>query len=110
MINPALLLDEATETAAAVAETVSKAKMSFPSIVLTVVVIILAVTMIILFLAQEGNDRGMGIVGGASTNDSYYSRTKGRSLEERLKSATKLVAVLFAVCSVILYILISRGM
>ena len=84
--------------------------MSVPAIILSIVDVVLAVSMIILFLAQEGNDRGMGIVGGTQTNDSYYSRTKGRSLEERLKSATKVVAVLFAITSVVLYLIISKGL
>ena len=64
--------------------------------------------MVVLFLVQEGNDRGMGVVGGV-TNDSYFSKTKGRSLEERLKSATRLVGILFAIVSVVLYLAIARG-
>ena len=39
-------------------------------IVLTIVDIILAIAIIILFLVQEGNDQGMGVVAGGSTESS----------------------------------------
>lgn len=77
-------------------------------ILLTVIDIISALTMIILFLVQEGNDQGMGVVGGAST-DSYYSKQKGRSLEERLKFYTKLCVIVFAVSSILLYLSIAHN-
>lgn len=82
--------------------------MSILEIVLSVLDILFGIAMITLFLVQEGNDNGMGVIGGTSS-DSYYSKTKGRSLEERLKRYTMLVAVCFAVTSVLLYIAISRG-
>ena len=69
---------------------------------------VISVVMIILFLVQEGNDRGMGIVAGASS-DSYYSKAKGRSLEERLKRWTAISAILFAIVSIVLYLAINRG-
>ena len=78
------------------------------NIVLCIVDIILAIAIIVLFLVQEGNDRGMGIVAGASS-DSYYSKAKGQTLEERLKQATKIVAVLFAFMSVVLYMAVTKG-
>ena len=77
-------------------------------IALSIVDIILAVAIIILFLVQEGNDQGMGAITGAS-NDSYYSKAKGQTLEERLKQATKVVAILFAIMSVILYFAVTKG-
>ncbi len=82
--------------------------MSALDIFLSVVDILLGVSMVILFLVQEGNDQGMGVVSGASS-DSYYSKAKGRTLEERLKQATKLVAILFAVVSVVLYLAVTKG-
>lgn len=82
--------------------------MSAVEIVLSVLDILFGIAMIALFLIQEGNDNGMGVIGGA-TSDSYYSKTKGRSLEERLKKYTLITAVAFAVTSVLLYLAISRG-
>ncbi len=82
--------------------------MSALCILLAIIDILAALTMIILFLVQEGNDRGMGVVGGAS-NDSYYSKAKGRSLEERLKFYTKVAVIIFTISSVLLYLSIAHG-
>ena len=60
--------------------------MSAPAIILTVLEIIFALALIILFLAQEGNDNGMGVIGGGS--DSFYNKAKGRTIEEKLKRFT----------------------
>lgn len=79
-------------------------------ILLIIIDVISAIAMIVLFLAQEGNDNGMGIVSGASSNtDSYYSKAKGRSLEERLKQATLIVAIVFAVSSILLFLAFTKG-
>ena len=78
------------------------------NIVLSILDIIFAIAIIVLFLVQEGNDKGMGAISGA-TADSYYSRAKGQTLEERLKQMTKIVAVAFAVVSVVLYIAVTKG-
>ncbi|MCQ2504864.1 MAG: preprotein translocase subunit SecG [Saccharofermentans sp.] len=84
--------------------------MSAIEIILAIVDILSGIVMIGLFLVQEGNDRGMGVVSGATnTMDSYYSKTKGRSLEERLKFATKVTAIVFACVSVLLYLSITKG-
>ena len=82
--------------------------MSALDVILSICDIILGVTMVVLFLVQEGNDQGMGAITGSS-NDSYYSKAKGQTLEERLKQATKVVAVLFAVMSIILYFAVTKG-
>lgn len=81
--------------------------MSTLAIVLSVLDIILALAVIILFLAQEGNDQGMGVIGGGA--DSFYNKSKGRTLEEKLKKYTLYCVVLFAVVSVALYLCINRG-
>lgn len=82
--------------------------MSALQIVLSIIDVIVAIAIVILFLVQEGNDRGMGVVAGASS-DSYYSKAKGRSLEERLKRWTAICAVIFATVSVVLYLAVARG-
>ena len=84
--------------------------MSAIEIILAILDILSGIIMIGLFLVQEGNDRGMGVVSGATnTMDSYYSKTKGRSLEERLKFATKITAIFFACVSILLYLSITKG-
>ncbi|MCR5617258.1 MAG: preprotein translocase subunit SecG [Clostridiales bacterium] len=82
--------------------------MSVLAIVLTCLDIVFAVALIVLFLAQEGNDNGMGVVGGAST-DSFYNKQKGRTLEEQLKRFTLYCVLGFCVCSVLIYLCVSRG-
>ncbi|MBO4243285.1 MAG: preprotein translocase subunit SecG [Clostridiales bacterium] len=82
--------------------------MSALDVVLSIFDILLGVIMVVLFLVQEGNDQGMGAISGAST-DSYYSKSKGQTLEERLKQATKIVAVLFAAMSIVLYMAVTKG-
>ena len=82
--------------------------MSALDVVLSIFDILLGVIMVVLFLVQEGNDQGMGAISGASS-DSYYSKAKGQTLEERLKQATKVVAILFAVMSIILYLAVTKG-
>ena len=82
--------------------------MSALDIVLSIIDIVLGVSMVVLFLVQEGNDQGMGAITGAS-NDSYYSKAKGQTLEVRLKQATKVVAILFAITSIVLYVAVTKG-
>ena len=50
----------------------------------------------------------MGIVAGASS-DSYYSKAKGRSLEEQLKKWTAICAILFAIVSILLYLAVAKA-
>ena len=78
------------------------------NIVLSVIDIILAIAIIVLFLVQEGNDKGMGVVAGSSS-DSYYSKAKGRTLEEQLKTWTVVCCILFAITSIVLYLSIAKA-
>ena len=83
--------------------------MSTIAIVLSVVDIIFAIALVILFLVQEGNDQGMGVVGGGSTSESFYSKAKGRTIEEKLKRLTLYCVIGFSLFSILLYLCISRG-
>jgi preprotein translocase subunit SecG len=58
---------------------------------------------------KEGNDQGMGIVGG-SGNNSFYEKSKGRTLDEKLKKITLFTAILFAVLTVVLFLVLARGL
>ena len=83
--------------------------MSVVNIILSALDAILALAIIVLFLVQEGNDRGIGVVAGSNaSNDSYYSKIKGKSLEMQLKRWTVICCVGFAVISVILYLAVAR--
>ena len=82
--------------------------MTILNIVLSVLDILLAVLIVVLFLVQEGNDQGIGVVAGGSS-DSYYNKAKGRTLEEQLKTWTVICCVLFAIVSVVLYLSILKA-
>lgn len=85
-------------------------KMGVVNIILSALDAILALAIIILFLVQEGNDHGMGVVAGSnSSNDSYYSKIKGKSTEMQLKKWTVICSVLFAIISVFLYLSLARN-
>ncbi len=62
------------------------------------------VVMIILILMQQGKDRGLGAIGGLST-DTYWSKNKGRSAEGRLIKITRILAIVFVALAVLLNIL-----
>ena len=80
------------------------------TIILSILDILSGITMIGLFLVQEGNDRGIGVVAGSnSSNDSYYSKIKGKSREMQLKRWTVICSVLFAIISIVLYLSLARN-
>ncbi len=79
-------------------------------IVLTILDVIFGISLVVLFAVQEGNDRGLGVIsGGSSETDTFFSKSKGRSLEERLKRYSLYAAIAFSVTSVVLYLAIARG-
>ncbi|MBO4460792.1 MAG: preprotein translocase subunit SecG [Clostridiales bacterium] len=84
--------------------------MSVVNIILSAIDAVLALAIIVLFLVQEGNDHGIGVVAGSSaSNDSYYSKIKGKSREMQLKKWTVICSVLFAIISVVLYLSLARN-
>lgn len=69
--------------------------------IITVVYVLICIALIVIVLMQEGKSAGLsGAIGGAT--DSYWGKIKGRSLEGNLSKATKILAVLFIVLSVVL--------
>ena len=77
------------------------------AIVLAIVDIVMCVALVFLVVFQEGNDRGMGFIGGGS--DTFFSKEKNKSMDQRLKRFTSLLAILFAVVTVVLYLILSNG-
>ena len=73
--------------------------------IITVMFIIVSVVLTTIILMQEGKNQGLGSLGGqASSNDSYWSRNKGRSREGILVKVTTALVVLFFVFSIVLNI------
>ena len=68
--------------------------------ILTILFAIDCIVLIVIVLLQEGKSAGLGAISGAS--ESYWGQNKGRSKEGKLVVATKIVAVLFILLSLVL--------
>ena len=71
----------------------------------TVLLILFAIDCIALtaiVLMQEGKSAGLGAISGIA--DTYWGQNKGRSMEGKLVTITKVLAVLFVVIAIILNI------
>ena len=70
--------------------------------ILTVAFIILCIVITVTILMQEGKSAGLGAIAGAA--DTYWGKNKGRSMEGKLVTITKVLVVLFFVIAVVLNI------
>ncbi|MBP3458105.1 MAG: preprotein translocase subunit SecG [Lachnospiraceae bacterium] len=71
-------------------------------LILTIIYIIDCVFLAVVVLMQEGKSAGLGSISGAA--ESYWGKNKGRSMEGKLVTVTKVAAVLFLVLSAVLNI------
>lgn len=71
-------------------------------LVLTIIYIIDCVFLAVVVLLQEGKSAGLGSISGAA--ESYWGKNKGRSMEGKLVTITKVAAILFLVMSAVLNI------
>lgn len=71
-------------------------------LILTIVYIFDCVFLAVVVLMQEGKSAGLGSIGGAA--ESYWGKNKGRSMEGKLVTITKVSAILFLVLSAALNI------
>ena len=69
-------------------------------VVLTIVFVLICVAISVIVLMQEGKSSGLGALSGS--NDTYWSRNKGRSLEGKLGKATAILGALFMVLALVL--------
>ena len=79
--------------------------MSIPAIIVSVVYALAALVLIAVVLLQSGKSAGLSgaIAGGA---DTFLSKNKAKSADARLAKATKWVAILFMVLTLVLCFLI----
>ena len=75
--------------------------MSVLGYVFGVLFIIVWVALVVLVLAQEGKNQGLGAIQGTVEN-TYWSKNKGRSREGVLKKITIALSVLFIVFAIVL--------
>lgn len=71
-------------------------------LILTIIYIIDCVFLAVVVLMQEGKSAGLGAISGAA--ESYWGKNKGRSMEGKLVTITKVSAILFLVLSAVLNI------
>ena len=74
--------------------------MAVLKIILTVIFIIISIALTVIILMQEGKSAGLGAIDGAA--DTYWGKNKGRSMEGRLVTGTKILVVLFIVIAAVL--------
>lgn len=74
--------------------------MTVLKIILTVIFIIISIALTVIILMQEGKSAGLGAIAGAA--DTYWGKNKGRSMEGRLVTGTKILVVLFIVIAAVL--------
>ena len=75
--------------------------MSALSYVVGVVFILVCLALVVLVLAQEGKNQGLGAIQGTVEN-TYWGKNRGRSREGVLKTITVVLSVLFIVLSILL--------
>lgn len=82
--------------------------MTVVEIILSVIYVILGVSISAVILMQEGKSQGLGALGGIS--DSYWGKNKGRSMEGALEKFTKYGAAGFMLITIVMNLLLKKGM
>ncbi|MDD4461354.1 MAG: preprotein translocase subunit SecG [Eubacteriales bacterium] len=81
--------------------------MSALTIIIAVIDILVCIGLVFMVVFQEGNSKGLGVIGGGA--ETFFGKSKGRSIDALLKKLTSVAAVVFAVLTVVLYLLTGRG-
>ena len=68
--------------------------------ILTILFVIDCIALTVVVLMQEGKSQGLGAIAGAA--DTYWGKNKGRSMEGRLVTGTKILVALFIVIAAVL--------
>lgn len=72
-------------------------------VVVTVAYVLICLGLVVVVLMQEGKSAGLsGSINGVA--DTYWGKNKGRSMEGKLVTITKVLVVLFFVIAVVLNI------
>ncbi len=70
--------------------------------VLTIIFILVCIALTTLVLMQEGKSAGLGSIAGAA--ETYWGKNKSRSMEGKLVTITKYLAIAFIVLAAVLNI------
>ena len=74
--------------------------MNVVKIILGIIFLIDCIALTVVVLMQEGKQQGLGAIAGAA--ETYWGKNKGRSMEGGLVLATRILAVLFILLSLVL--------
>ena len=74
--------------------------MAVLKMILTIIFIIISVALTVIILMQEGKSAGLGAIAGAA--DTYWGKNKGRSLEVRLVTGTKILVIAWIILAAVL--------
>ncbi len=74
------------------------------NIVLAILLFVSAIFLIIAVLVQSGKDKGTGVITGGSS-ETYFGRNKNKSKEKKLALITTIVAIIFVILAILVYIL-----
>jgi preprotein translocase subunit SecG len=77
------------------------------AIVIAVIDILVSIALVMLVIFQEGNSKGLGAISGGA--DTFFGKSKGRTIDALLKRLTSILALVFAVLTVVLYLMTGRG-
>ena len=77
------------------------------AIVIAVIDILVSIALVMLVIFQEGNSKGLGAISGGA--DTFFGKSKGRTINALLKRLTSILALVFAVLTVVLYLMTGRG-
>ncbi len=72
--------------------------------VVSIVLILAALFMIVTVLLQSSDDSGIGALSGQSS-DSYFSKSKSKTLEAKLALGTKIAAAVFIALSLLMLVI-----
>lgn len=74
--------------------------MAVLKMILTIIFIIISLALTVIILMQEGKSAGLGAIAGAA--DTYWGKNKGRSLEGRLVTGTKILVIAWIILAAVL--------
>ncbi|MBR6681485.1 MAG: preprotein translocase subunit SecG, partial [Clostridia bacterium] len=66
-------------------------------LVLGIILLVAAVFLVVAILIQQGKSKGMSGAIGGGTADTFFGKTKGKSLDKTLSKLTTIIGVVFVV-------------
>jgi preprotein translocase subunit SecG len=81
--------------------------MTTVAIIIAIIDIIICIGLVTMVVFQEGSSKGLGIIGGGA--ETFFGKAKGRSIDAVLKKLTSVAAIVFAILTIVLYLITGRG-